>query len=122
MDKQHWQEHWQERRAPFAEECRQARQDLLADLKDPRTAQRRVLADVIDMSAGSVHWREHGYDVVAADHDRFRSVLPVMRYEDFVPEVERETRTKGGILTCSPVMRWLKTSGTTGTPKRVPYT
>ncbi|WP_420078599.1 GH3 family domain-containing protein [Streptomyces sp. JL4002] len=122
MDIPYWQEHWHERREPFAEECRQARQDLLADLKDPGTAQRRVLADVIDMSAGSVHWRERGYDVVASDHDRFRSVLPVMRYEDFVPEIERETRTKGGILTCSPVMRWLKTSGTTGTPKRVPYT
>jgi hypothetical protein len=49
-------------------------------------------------------------------------VLPIMRYDDFVPEIERETRTKGGTLTCSPVLRWLKTSGTTGVPKLVPYT
>ncbi|WP_042365429.1 GH3 family domain-containing protein [Streptacidiphilus neutrinimicus] len=117
-----WQRHWHKRRSSFADECHQARAALLDDLKQPALAQQRVLADVIDMSAGSVHWRERGYDVVAGQPERFRSVLPIMRYDDFVPEIERETRTKGGILTCSPVLRWLKTSGTTGTPKRVPYT
>lgn len=122
MDIPHWQKHWHDRRDSFIDECWQARDDLLADLKQPAVAQARVLADVIDMSTGSVHWKERGYDVVAADHDRFRSVLPIMRYDDFLPEIERETRTKGGVLTCSPVLRWLKTSGTTGTPKRVPYT
>ncbi|MFF9485505.1 GH3 auxin-responsive promoter family protein [Streptomyces sp. NPDC014676] len=122
MDIPHWQKHWHDRSAPFADECRQARDSLLSDLKQPGLAQQRVLADIIDMSAGSVHWREHGYDVVAADPGRFRAVLPVMRYDDFLPEIERETRTKGGTLTCSPVLRWLKTSGTTGAPKLVPYT
>ncbi len=95
---------------------------LVVHLKQPGVAQQRVLADVIDMSAGSVDWRERGYDAVAAEPGLFRSVLPIMRYDDFVPEIERETRTKGGTLTCSPVLRWLKTSGTTGVPKLVPYT
>ncbi|MFD9633443.1 GH3 family domain-containing protein [Streptomyces violascens] len=122
MDLPHWQKHWYDRRVPFADECRQARDSLLADLKQPALAQQRVLADIIDMSADSVHWRERGYDVVAGDPGRFRSVLPVMRYDDFVPEIQAETRTKGGTLTCSPVLRWLKTSGTTGVPKLVPYT
>jgi hypothetical protein len=117
-----WQQHWQTRRDPFVDECLQARESLLADLKDPATAQARVLDDLIDIGAASLHWKEKGYDVIAADPDRFRSVLPVMRYNDFVEEIDRETRTKGGILSCSPVLRWLKTSGTTGTPKRVPYT
>lgn len=122
MDTPHWQQYWHARRAPFIDECRRARAVLLDDLKQPGVAQERVLADVIDVSAGSVHWKERGYDAVAADHRLFRSVLPLMRYDDFVPHIDRETRTKGGILTCSPVLRWLKTSGTTGVPKRVPYT
>jgi hypothetical protein len=122
VDTPHWQKHWHARRADFIDECRQARAVLLDDLKQPGVAQERVLADVIDVSAGSVHWKERGYDAVAADHRLFRSVLPLMRYDDFVPLIDRETRTKGGILTCSPVLRWLKTSGTTGVPKRVPYT
>lgn len=117
-----WQQHWQTRRDPFVDECLRARQNLLADLKDPAGAQARVLDDLIDIGAASLHWKEKGYDVIAADPDSFRSVLPVMRYNDFTEEIDRETRTKGGILSCSPVLRWLKTSGTTGTPKRVPYT
>ncbi|WP_406149312.1 GH3 auxin-responsive promoter family protein [Streptomyces sp. NBC_01012] len=117
-----WQQHWQARRDPFVEECFQARESLLADLKDPGTAQARVLDDLIDIGTSSLHWKEQGYDVVAADPSTFRSVLPIMRYNDFTEQIDRETRTKGGILSCSPVLRWLKTSGTTGTPKRVPYT
>ncbi|MFD9358914.1 GH3 auxin-responsive promoter family protein [Streptomyces sp. NPDC060031] len=117
-----WQEHWNDRRGPFAEECRQARADLLADLRNPAAAQDRVLADIIEFSAGSLHWKENGYDAVRHEPAAFRKVLPIMRYDDFAGPIERETRTKGGILSCSPVLRWLKTSGTTGTPKRVPYT
>ncbi|WP_103502552.1 GH3 auxin-responsive promoter family protein [Streptomyces sp. SM14] len=117
-----WQNHWQARRDPFFQECLAARQDLLADLKDPAAAQARVLADLIDIGAGSLHWKEQGYDAVVADPSTFRSVLPVMRYDDYAEQIDRETRTKGGVLSCSPVLRWLKTSGTTGTPKRVPYT
>ncbi|MCC3767423.1 GH3 auxin-responsive promoter family protein [Streptomyces sp. UNOC14_S4] len=122
MGRSHWQEHWNARRAAFAEECRQARAALLADLKDPKSAQERVLRDIVELCAGSLHWKERGYDSVAAEPERFRSVLPIMRYSDFQEEIERETRTKGGVLSCSPVLRWLRTSGTTGVPKRVPYT
>ncbi|WNI16055.1 GH3 family domain-containing protein [Actinacidiphila sp. ITFR-21] len=117
-----WQRHWKVRRRPFLEECRSARAELLADLENPAAAQHRVLLDVINVSAESLLWQEQGYSVLAHDADAFRRILPVMRYDDFRPAIERESRTKGGVLTCSPVMRWLKTSGTTGVPKLVPYT
>ncbi|MEV6018211.1 GH3 auxin-responsive promoter family protein [Streptomyces sp. NPDC051997] len=122
MDTTDWQQHWNDRRGPFVEECLQARDDLLADLKDPKSAQEWVLRDIIGVCADSLHWKAQGYNVTAEDPSRFRSVLPIRRYADFLPEIERETRTKGGVLSCSPVLRWLKTSGTTGVPKRVPYT
>lgn len=117
-----WLEHWRSRRDPFIAECVQARADLLEDLAHPQAAQDRVLDDIIAISASALLWKEQGYDAVAADRTAFRTTLPIMRYDDFAPAIERETRTKGGVLTCSPVLRWLKTSGTTGTPKRVPYT
>ncbi|MEE1756032.1 GH3 family domain-containing protein [Streptomyces sp. SP18CS02] len=122
MGSSHWHEHWNARRSPFIEECRQARTALLADLKDPYAAQERVLNDIIALCADSLRWKERGYDAVAADPASFRDVVPVMRYGDFTADIERETRTKGGVLTCSPVLRWLKTSGTTDVPKRIPYT
>jgi hypothetical protein len=118
---QDWQEHWAARKDAFAEECRAARAALLADLAEPRAAQLRVLDDILAVSADSLHWREEGYSVPPSDPDAFRATLPLMRYEDFAELIERETRTKGGTLSCSPVPRWLKTSGTTGTPKRIPY-
>ncbi|MEY9846238.1 hypothetical protein ABH940_003323 [Streptacidiphilus sp. BW17] len=122
-----WLTDWQERSPGFQAECLAAHDALVRDLADPYAAQDRVLADIVGVSAGSAHWRERGYDAVAAAEpaDRataYRATLPVMRYDDFVPLIERETRTKGGILTCSPVLRWLRTSGTTGDPKLVPYT
>lgn len=118
----HWQSHWYARRDPFVRECREAREGLLADLKDPAAAQARVLADLIHVGSGALYWKEQGYDTAVVDAESYRSVLPVMRYDDFAEQIDRETRTKGGVLSCSPVLRWLKTSGTTGTPKRVPYT
>ncbi|WP_425831395.1 GH3 family domain-containing protein [Streptomyces fractus] len=123
-----WTTYWNVRRDAFAAECEAARADLLADLADPDTAQARVLEDIVTLGADSVHWRESGYDAVAdtapgtARAEAFRRLLPIMRYDDFAPLVERETLAKGGVLSCSPVLRWLKTSGTTGNSKRVPYT
>ncbi|MFE9638538.1 GH3 auxin-responsive promoter family protein [Nocardiopsis alba] len=122
MGSTQWQKHWRTRRVPFAEECRRAGEAFLVDLKDPATAQRRVLDDVIALCADSLHWKERGHDVLTTAPDAFRDTLPVMRYDDFTEEIDREIRTKGGTLSCSPVLRWLKTSGTTGVPKRVPYT
>lgn len=122
MDRSHWQEHWNARRTPFVEECRQAHADLLADLRNPHATQERVLKDIFAVCADSLHWKENGYGGATADPQGFRSVVPIMRYADFNAEIDRETRTKGGVLSCSPVLRWLKTSGTTGVPKRVPYT
>ncbi|MBV9025178.1 MAG: GH3 auxin-responsive promoter family protein [Streptomycetaceae bacterium] len=122
-----WLALWYDRRAGFLSECLTARSALLADLASPRAAQDRVLADIVGISASSVHWREQGYDALVASGpadlaQAYREFLPIMRYDDFVPLLEREARTKGGVLTCSPVLRWLRTSGTTGTPKLVPYT
>ncbi|MEU6231122.1 GH3 auxin-responsive promoter family protein [Streptomyces sp. NPDC047042] len=122
MGGSYWQEHWNTRRVPFQEECRRARAALLADLGDPAATQRRVLADVVELCRDSLHWKENGYDTVGTDDKSFRDTLPVRRYDHFTAEIDRETRTKGGVLSCSPVLRWLKTSGTTGAPKRVPYT
>ncbi|GAB2729148.1 GH3 family domain-containing protein [Kitasatospora kifunensis] len=120
MTTEAWQEYWRARRNTFGEECRVARAELLADLRRPERAQQRVLADLVDLSRNSLHWQEQGYGP-AANPDAFRRQLPIRRYEDYLPLIEREIHAKGGILACSPVPRWLKTSGTTGTPKRIPY-
>ena len=121
MTSPNWKQIWSSRRTLFATECRRARADLLADLSQPEVAQKRVFEDVVEISRGSWHWRRNGFDKAAEDRDAYRNVLPIMRFDDFRPSLEQEYHTKGGNLTCSPVLRWLKTSGTSGMPKHVPY-
>lgn len=116
-----WKSYWERRKESFIEECASANAQFLLDLSQPEITQEKVLKDIIDISKDSLFWKEQGYSVVT-DEDSFRAILPIMRYEDFAPLINQETRTKGGVLTCSPVMRWLKTSGTTGLPKKIPYT
>lgn len=113
---------WYERKDEFLEECVTAYDKYLDALQNPKQVQRNVLQDIIDISRNSLHWREQSYTEYVTDEDSFRNILPIMRYEDFTPFIEREAQCKGGVLTCSPVMRWLKTSGTTGLPKKIPYT
>ncbi|WP_386082419.1 GH3 auxin-responsive promoter family protein [Vreelandella sp. F11] len=113
---------WYERKDEFLEECVAAYDKYLGALQNPKQVQRNVLQDIIDISRNSLHWREQSYTEYVNDEDSFRNILPIMRYEDFTPLIEREAQCKGGVLTCSPVMRWLKTSGTTGLPKKIPYT
>lgn len=117
-----WTTHWSQRRDTFAAECREQRDRFLDDLRAPRAAQARIFEDMLATFSGSLHWEREGFDKNVVTVDDFRHRLPIRRYDDFAPLIEEETRTKGGVLSCSPVLRWLKTSGTTGSPKRVPYT
>ncbi|WP_235081487.1 GH3 family domain-containing protein [Serratia rubidaea] len=119
--KNDWMNYWEERQEDFNTECLAELERFTQATKCPIETQQNVLRDVISVSKESLHWQERGYSHVS-DVDDYRKTLPIMRYDDFIPLIEREIRTKGGVLTCSPVLRWLKTSGTTGIPKRVPYT
>ena len=47
---------------------------------------------------------------------------PIRDYALFESAIDHEAHAKGGYLSCSPVHRWLRTSGTTGRAKRIPYT
>lgn len=122
MPTPNWKQFWSTRCSPFAAECRSERDDFLADLTSPAAAQARVFNDILGISHRSLHWRRNGYDYAVTNPGTFKSVLPIMRFDDFRPLLEEEFPTKGGVLSCSPIVRWLKTSGTSGTPKHVPYT
>jgi hypothetical protein len=117
-----WMDDWSSRKGIFADECHLEHRRFQNSLAHPHAAQREVLADLIRIGAGSLMWQEEGYVLAPDDADGFRSQIPIRRYADFSSYVSRELDAKGGVLSCSPVMRWLKTSGTTGSSKKVPYT
>lgn len=115
-----WISYWEKRKAVFIEECNFERNKFLRDLANPEATQEKILEDIIKISQNSLYWKEQNYSRIT-DINSFRDILPIMKYDDFAPILEKEIQTKGAVLTCSPVLRWLKTSGTTGVPKKVPY-
>jgi|GEM_PF-2238824 len=115
-----WIAHWEKRKVLFIEECNSERNKFLRDIAHPKATQERVLKDIIKISKNSLYWKEQNYSSIN-DVNSFREVLPIMQYDDFIPMLDKEVQIKGAVLTCSPILRWLKTSGTTGVPKKVPY-
>lgn len=117
-----WITNWSARKGPFKTECEYERARLLDDIRDPRRAQQQVLEDLVHISADSLHWKKEKFSGGPNPSMWFRRTLPIRRYDDFEPLLDAETHTKGGVLSCSPVIRWLKTSGTMGVSKKIPYT
>ncbi|HLX53715.1 MAG TPA: GH3 auxin-responsive promoter family protein, partial [Aquella sp.] len=115
-----WISYWRKRKSLFIEECNFERNKFLRDIAHPKATQERVLKDIIQISRNSLYWKEQNY-LSINDVNSFREVLPIMQYDNFIPMLEKEVQIKGAVLTCSPILRWLKTSGTTGVPKKVPY-
>lgn len=117
-----WIGHWQCRLPTFKAECFQAQADYLESIVKPFKTQERVLDDIIQVCHRSLFWRENGFQVSHCKGRITHTNIPVMTYENFRNILVREGQQKGGILSCSPVVRWLKTSGTTGQSKKIPYT
>lgn len=93
---------------------------LMKSIENPDLAQKEVLRDLNEITKDAIYWKEMGADLSSLDN--LHKSVPISAYQDFENAIARETITKGGILTNSPVIRWLKTSGTTGKPKFIPYT
>lgn len=104
----------------FRMKAANAKQRLLDALDNPSDAQKAVLQDLNEWVASASWWQENCADL--ATLDTLRNTVSIRDYEGFRRALEREVVTKGGALSSSVVARWLKTSGTTGNPKLIPYT
>ena len=88
---------------------------------DPAAAQRQVLADLLDQATDSRFGREHELHGVRTLADWQRAV-PVRSYSDFRPYIDAAIDGQHKVLTRSEPYAFLKTSGTSGSPKLVPTT
>jgi GH3 auxin-responsive promoter len=84
-------------------------------------AQERVLARIVRPNAATSFGREHGLGAVRSVDD-FRRSVPIRRYDDLAPWIDRIADGEGGVLTAEPVRRFGVSSGTTRAEKLVPYT
>lgn len=90
-------------------------------MRNPRLAQETILFDFLRRNADSQYGQEHGYaDIDSVE--KFQDRVPLARYEDFEPWIERIRHGQQGVLTTEPVLLFEKTSGSDGPAKYIPYT
>lgn len=87
----------------------------------PREAQARWLRGALERVGPSAYGRAHRLDDVA-DVETFRRRAPVTSWAEVAPWVERIERGEANVLSTEPVLMLERTSGSSATPKRVPYT
>ena len=92
-----------------------------AALKDPEAAQTRWLAATLRRDAESAFGREHDLGGVA-DYAEFARRVPLRRWEEFSPWVDRVRDGEARVLGAERVTHLAPTSGSSGARKLVPFT
>lgn len=116
-----WSINWHSNCKHFEQQCYRERAKLLAALHRPKETQESVLMDIITSNEETVFGKQHGYSRVG-NIKSFQQKTPIRGYDELNLWITQEVDARGGVLTNSPITRWLKTSGSTGNSKKVPYT
>lgn len=116
-----WEKEWERKGKVFQARCEKDYAQFMEDLRSPLEAQKRVLFDVISQGKKTRFGKENKYDEIFSIED-FQKNIPLRGYQKFEPYIEAEVQNRGGVFSNSPLIRWLKTSGSTGSSKKIPYT
>ncbi len=114
-------DNWNSAAAIFKERCLCARNNFIASLDDSSGVQDKLFASMLAMMRTTKFGTDHKLRAVNS-FSEFQKRVPIRDYDALVTWIEREVVCKGGVLTNSPISRWLKTSGSTGSAKKIPYT
>lgn len=94
---------------------------FIAATRDPETAQRQKLLEMVQRNRDTVFGREHGFGSVRTVED-YQQRVPILTYDDLGPLIERVKRGEKRILTADDPLMFAVTSGTTGKAKYIPVT
>jgi len=89
--------------------------------RDVEATQRRLLRALLRRNAKTEFGRKHGFDSIRSVAE-FQSRVPLTRYEDYQPWIERIGEGRPRVLTADPVLLLEPTSGSTSATKLIPYT
>ncbi len=116
-----WINSWAAKKEPFQQYCKAQQKKYLSSLKDPRSLQKRVLDNILKVTQGSRFALGHHLSNVT-DKKTLIKHVPIRTYDQYISWIDSEIRAKGGVLSQSPLVRLLKTSGSSGDSKKIPYT
>ncbi|KAF2323852.1 hypothetical protein GH714_001286 [Hevea brasiliensis] len=81
--------------------------------------QKRVLAEILSLSANSEYLQRHGLNG-KTDKETFKKIIPVVTYEDLKPDIDRIANGDTRQILCSqPISEFLTSSGTSGGERKL---
>lgn len=116
-----WIEFWDNSKKVFQERCCEEQRATMCALDDARNVQWKVLKDILELNSNTVFGKEYDFRNIE-DIDGFRAKVPISNYEGYRKWIDKEIEEGGGVLNASKILRYLKTSGTTGKNKAIPFT
>ncbi|EYU19184.1 hypothetical protein ABFS82_13G175700 [Erythranthe guttata] len=82
--------------------------------------QKRVLSEILSRNAGVEYLKRHGFEGGNTDRDTFKKIMPVITYEDILPDINRIANgDKSPILCSDPISEFLTSSGTSAGERKV---
>ncbi|KAG5551146.1 hypothetical protein RHGRI_009539 [Rhododendron griersonianum] len=82
--------------------------------------QNRVLAEILSRNAGVEYLNRLGVSGKNMDRETFKKLVPVIKYEDIQPEINRIANgDKSAILCSQPISEFLTSSGTSGGERKL---
>ncbi len=88
---------------------------------DLRTRQEATLMRIVHRNRHTEYGQRYGFDRINGVED-FQNRVPIVDYEDIVPEVEAIMTGAANVLSADPVSMFVPTSGSATASKYIPYT
>ncbi len=106
---------------PIEEAVKQSRTQFLRCLSDPLVVQQERLNTILSSNQDSAIGKQYRFATIRSV-DEFREKVPIHRYQDLAPYVERMAAGERGVLVADDVTVFEETGGSTQGPKLIPYT
>jgi hypothetical protein len=94
---------------------------FLRDLWQAGRVNRHLLREILFHNRNSEFGRCHFFSLLRTSK-QYKDLVPLATYEDFSPLIQRMLRGEPNVLFPDPVRCFGLSSGTTGSPKRIPMT
>jgi sterol desaturase/sphingolipid hydroxylase (fatty acid hydroxylase superfamily) len=90
-------------------------------INDPMRVQRKVLHEILEANRDTRFGRQYGFERIDS-YESFARSVPVSDFEQLRAFIDSEIASQDAALTRDEPVCYVRTSGTTGTPKDVPLT
>lgn len=86
---------------------------------DADEVQKQVLSEILSRSANAEYLQRNGLNG-CTDRETFKKVMPVVKYEDIKPDIDRIANGDTSPILCSqPILEFLTSSGTSGGQRKL---